>query len=193
MRRTLLVTSGLLAVGLSAGLTACSTGTGSPAAATRAAAEQHAALTVASTTEDGTTVLASTTVGDSVFLLGRRDGEVRIAASLDGGDPDRNWELVEPRSDLGATEADVVSAANFPTAAPDGVAQLAGRAGADVTSVDVRAHDGTRHEATVHDGWWLTAWGGHDFDDAATLPESVTVHLEDGTTRTETYQQLSER
>lgn len=169
-----------LASGLVLGTTGCSS-------VPHAAPAAESAVTVGSTTTDGTTVLAATTVGDDVFALGQREGEIRSVASFDGSSTDLNWQTFGEPAEVGSTAFTVVDPMNFPDAASDGIATVTGQVGADVSGIDVVTGDGPTIAATVHDGYWIAAWEGGDFAGGDTPDPSFVVHLADGTSTTVPY------
>jgi hypothetical protein len=174
-----------LAGGLALATTGCSTEAAPQSAPTAAAAVQ--AVTVGSITTDGTTILASATVGDDVFLLGRNGSEIRSAASFDGSDPDLNWMTFGEPASVDSNAFTVVNPTNFPDAAPEGIANVTGQVGSDVTGIDVVTGDGATVAASVKDGYWIAAWEGGDFAGGDTPDPSFTAHLADGTTTTVTF------
>jgi hypothetical protein len=172
----------VLAGGLALTATGCSTG-----AAPQSAPAAVQAVTVGSITTDGTTILASATVGDDVFLLGQNGSEIRSAASFDGSDPDLNWSTFGEPTAVDSTAFTVVNPSNFPDAAPGGIATATGQVGSDVTGIDIVTGDGVTVPASVQDGYWIAAWEGGDFAGGDTPDPTFTAHLADGTARTVTY------
>lgn len=171
-----------LAGGLVLATTGCSTG-GAPEQAPAAVS----AVSVGSVTTDGTRILASTTLGDDVFVLGQNESEIRSAASFDGSSTDLNWQTFGEPASVDSTAITVVNPMNFPDAAPDGIATVTGQVGSDVTGIDVLTGDGPTVTATVQDGYWIAAWEGGDFAGGDTPDPDFTAHLSDGTTTTVTF------
>ena len=167
------------------GLTACSPG--APVRGTTAATVVTAAgagISPRATSTDGRGVLASASAGTSTFRLERRGTAIRFTASLDGGipaenDADHNWELVDDPGRVPADAAVRLDGGSFPTQA---VAALAGRAGRDVTAIEVVPGPGVRVRATPTDGWFVAAWHGEDLGEHAAA--KVVLRLADGSTRT---------
>ncbi|QHC58852.1 hypothetical protein [Rathayibacter sp. VKM Ac-2760] len=175
-----------LAGGLALASTGCSS-QGAPQTVPATAPATVSAVSVGSVTTDGTTILALTTLGDDVFVLGQRGDEIRSAASFDGGDPDLNWESFGAPAAVDAAAFTVVNPGNFPDAAPGGIATVTGRAGSDITGIDVETGAGATVAATLQDGYWIAAWEGGDFDGGDTPDPSFTAHLADGGTTTVSF------
>ncbi|MDP4333587.1 hypothetical protein Q7F20_09405 [Curtobacterium sp. A7_M15] len=184
-RKPLLTVSGiLLAGGLAFGLTACSTDsttTGAGDAASTSVQGATKTLTVGSLTEDGTTVLASTKVGDAVFALGKNAGQIRATTSIGG--TVAGWETFGEPAEVRSDDFTVVNPSNT----AERFASVSGQVGADVRGVDYTTHDGETVTASVSSGYYIAAWEGEDFSDRESLDGSFTLHLADGTTKTVTY------
>ncbi|CAL9474582.1 hypothetical protein SUDANB121_02922 [Nocardiopsis dassonvillei] len=163
------------------GLTACAVGgTSSPQA-------EATAVQVGSTTQDGTDVLATTSVGDHVFVLGRNGDDHRFSASLNGADPGESWEDFDGTLEPGPDGIAVSGAGNFPDAAPGGVAMVHGSVGEDVTGVEVRTNGGESVTAEVADGYFIAAWEGDDFYDRDTLGAVFVLRSQGGGTSEVAY------
>jgi hypothetical protein len=177
------------AIALAGGLALATTGCSTEAAPQSAPAAPAAvdAVTVGSITTDGTTILAATTLGDDVFVLGQNGSEIRSAASFDGSSAELNWQTFGEPATVDADAFTVVNPSNFTDAAPEGIANVTGQVGSDVTGIDIATGDGATVPATVKDGYWIAAWEGGDFAGGDTPDPSFTAHLADGTTTTVSY------
>jgi hypothetical protein len=184
-------TTALAGIALSAtlvlGVSACSAGTtsGSPSSASGETTADIAL--VGSTTDDGTTVLAATAVGDSVFVLGQNGSDIRFGSALNGSDLSENWMTFGEPVDVATDGFTVVNPSNFPDAAPGGIAAVSGQIGADVTDLEITTHTGDTVPVSVVGGYFVAAWEGRDFDDRDTLDAQFVLHLADGSTRTVAY------
>lgn len=175
----------LLAGTLGLGLSACSTGTTTaPSSTSSSSLTESGVALVGSTTDDGTTVLAATVVGDNVFVLGQNGSDIRFGASLDGSDPGQNWETFGESVPVAADGLTVVNPGNFPDAAPGGLATVTGQVGSDVVDLDITTHAGDTVPVTTVGGYYAAAWEGRDFGDRDTLDARFVLHLADGSTRT---------
>ncbi|MWV48860.1 hypothetical protein GRS96_06160 [Rathayibacter sp. VKM Ac-2803] len=186
MTRQHRLTVSLAALALAGGLALATTGCSTGGAAQQSPAAVSA-VAVGSVTTDGTTILAETSLGDDVFVLGQHGTEIRSAASFDGGDTDLNWESFGEPAAVDAAAFTVVNPGNFPDAAPGGIATVTGQVGSEVTGIDVVTGDGPTVAATVQDGYWIAAWEGGDFDGGSTPDPSFVAHLVDGSATTVTF------
>lgn len=158
-------------------------------AATTATApvSRQPALTAGSRTHDGTTILARTSVGDAEFLIGRRDDDVRFGVSLDGSDPDDNWEAIDGAATAAPDAIVILNAGNV----AERYASTVARVGHDIVAVEVLTHDGSVVRALPEDGYVVAAWEGSDFSGSDVLDPRFRVHLRDGTSSTYTYLELT--
>jgi hypothetical protein len=173
----------VLAGGLAAGLTACSTG-GDTATGSSASSASGRAITVGAVVDDDSRVLAQTAVGDTQFVIAERDGQVRIGQATNGRMD--GWSAFDDKTP--AADSIVMSAGNSPDAGRDGIADTSGRIGADVVGLDVVTHDGDTVHAVVANGWFVAAWAGRDFQDRSQFGQTYVLHLADGSTKRIAYE-----
>jgi hypothetical protein len=147
-------------------------------------------LRVGTVTDNGTTILARTSVGSAVFLLGQRGTNLRFGASFDGSDPGDNWETFGDRRGIAADTISLVGPGNFPDAGQEGIATVTGQVGGDVAGIDIHTHAGRTVTAVISDGYWIAVWEGQDFSDRDTLDVTFTLHLANGLTETVSYENL---
>ncbi len=177
----------VIATGLVLGITACA----SPGQFMSAAQghQDATAISVGDETSDGTVVLVSAAVEDTVFFIGTSaDGSTaRAAASLAGSEPGENWEAIETRADVAPGDVTVDGAMHVGDAGPGERATINGQVGADVTRLDVVTQEGETVTADVAGGRWIAAWRGSDFTGADQLGAMLVVPLSDGSTTTVSY------
>ncbi|MCS5719324.1 hypothetical protein N1027_14395 [Herbiconiux sp. CPCC 205763] len=190
LRHALLPAAALtLTGGLLFGITGCAP---TPTSAPPRPSAMSSIITVGSTTDDGTIILATTSVGDNTFVLGQNGSAIRFGASFHGTDPNQNWETFGDPVAVAADDLTVVNPGNFPDAAPGGLATVTGQLGSDVTALDIVTHAGDTVEASVSSGYYVAAWEGRDFDDRDTLDATFVLHLVDGSTSTVSYADATE-
>lgn len=181
-----------LAGALTFGLTACAVG-GTPFPQLGGSAGAGTtAIQVGSTTQDGTDVLATTSVGDHVFVLGRNGDDYRFSASLNGGDPGDGWEAFDGTLVPAPDGIAVSGAANFPDAAPGGIATVHGSVGEEITGVEIRTNAGEDVTAEVAHGYFIAAWEGDDFYDRDTMGAVFVLRSQDGGTSEIGYLDVTE-
>ena len=181
----------LLVSGILAGTTGCATGTAGPVTPADGSVAGTVDTVVGGTTPDGTTILASATVGTSTFALGQRGADIRYAASFDGSDPDQNWETFGAPVELAPDDFTMVNPGNSPSAAPGGLAHVTGQVGSGVTALDVITDDGSTVGASMSGGYYVAAWEGMDFWDQDTLDAAFVLTLADGSSKTIGFREMS--
>lgn len=184
IRHAILPAALALAGGLLLGMSGCAP---SPTSSPHKESGASSVVSVGSTTDDGTTVLAASSVGDNLFMLGRQGSAIRFGASFHGSDPSQNWETFGDPVAVPDGEITAANPGNFPDAAPGGLATVTGQLGSDVTALEIVTHAGDTVEASVSSGYYIAAWEGRDFDDRDTLDATFVLHLADGSTSTMSY------
>ncbi|WP_306368990.1 hypothetical protein [Nocardiopsis sp. CC223A] len=180
-----------LAGALAFGLTACAGGATSSPLAGGGTGTVPTAIQVGATTQDGTNIIASTSVGKHVFLLGRNGDDYRFSAFVDG-DPGESWENFDGTLTPAPDGIALSGAGNFPDAALGGIATVHGSVGEEVTGVEIRTNGGDDVTAEVADGYFIAAWEGDDFYDRDTLGAVFVLRLKDGGTSEIGYLDVTE-
>lgn len=131
-------------------------------------------------TVDDFTVLASTSVGSTQYVIAEKNDIVQIGqltnGSLDGW---MSYSSTPPARDL-----IVAASGHSPGIDTIGIADVSGRVGESVASVTVITRNGLAIEAIVANGWFVAAWEGDDFSSKDTLGQSFVIELRDGTVKT---------